>query len=197
LDAEKENADVNNKKLVEAIHNNEFATSETSKELMNMSGWNANNSGLAIGEMDKIKIGADKQRADAAGALVQALNDIARRSTTAKTRANNERLALDKWKANALMGAEADAMLQGDSRNYSMYRDSMADYYNNRDFEYGRTVDDRNYNYQVNRDKILDEQWLKQFNVQEQQRLIDNAIKNKEISMAEGRLALEISSSLV
>ena len=58
--------------------------------------------------------------------------------------------------------------------DYGRYRDEMSDYntelerylnqYNaERDFDYSKYADDRNYQYQVERDKIADEQWQKEF----------------------------------
>jgi hypothetical protein len=220
LDAEKASAQTQNTKQLDTIHNNEFATSETQKELMNQSGWNPTNSGLAVGELGKIKIGADKERADANAALVEALNDIARRATLANTHASNDTANVKNWKDAQLSGAEAQALLYADQIGYDRYRDTVADAWNQqnfnyqkerdavsdawnqqnfdyqkdidtRNFDYEKFLNDRNYNYQVSRDKVLDEQWLKQFNSQEQQRLIDNAIKNRQISIDEGQLALQ------
>lgn len=220
LEGEKGTVQSQNDKLLDTIHNNEFATSETQKELMNQSGWNPTNSGLAVGELGKIKIGADKERADANAALVEALNDIARRATLANTHASNDTANVKNWKDTQLSGAEAQALLYADQIGYDRYRDTVADAWNQqnfnyqkerdavsdawnqqnfdyqkdidtRNFDYEKFLNDRNYNYQVSRDKVLDEQWLKQFNSQEQQRLIDNAIKNRQISIDEGQLALQ------
>jgi hypothetical protein len=179
LDAEKSGAQSNKEKQLQTIHNNEFATTETQKELMNASGWNMNNSGLAVGEVGKIKVGADKQRSDASGALVEALNDIARRANLANTRAANDTTSVENWKSAELSGAAADALLQANTLGYQQYRDSVSDYQNN-----------RNYDYQVSRGQVTDAQWLKQFTAEEQQRIIDNAIKNRQISVSEGNLAL-------
>jgi hypothetical protein len=127
LNAEKGTAQVENDKLLKTIHDNEFSTSETQKELMNQYGWNPGNSGLAIGELDKVRIGADRQRGDAGTALEQALLDIARRGSDAQTKTANDKTALEQWKADKLQSAQADAMLQADARNYQRERDRIED----------------------------------------------------------------------
>jgi hypothetical protein len=58
------------------------------------------------------------------------------------------------------------------------------------DFGYNAGQDDKLFNYQVSKDKIMDDRWLKQFSADEQQRLIQNAIDNRQISVSEGNLAL-------
>lgn len=50
--------------------------------------------------------------------------------------------------------------------------------------------------YQVNRDKVLDSQWLAQFNADEAQRAVSNAISQKQISIQEGNLALAQAEAL-
>lgn len=94
-------------------------------------------------------------------------------------------LALDKYNAetNDLYNLYS---LYGDRENtdYGRYRDTVSDYYtdrdylynlynNERDFDYGRYSDDRNLDYQLNRDKLSDAQWgaeydeaLRQYNEQ-------------------------------
>lgn len=219
LEGEKSGIQTNNDKLLEQIHNNEFATSEAQKEVMNQSGWNPTNSGLAIGELGKTKIGADKERADANQALVDALNDVARRVTLANTHASNDTANVKNWKDTQLTGAEAQALLYGDQIGYDRYRDSVADALNqqnfdyqkerdavsdawnqqnfdynkdvdDRNFDYEKFLNDRNYNYQVSRDKVTDAQWLSQFNEQQRQALVNEAISRGQLSVSEGNLAL-------
>jgi hypothetical protein len=206
-------------KAIQNIHKNEFNSTETSKELMNQSGWNANNSGLAIGEVDRIGIAADNDRADAELDRTATLADIARRVQLAQANAGNTITGINNWKSASMAGAAADAMLQADSRNYGQYRDSVGDFYTDRDynhqvdreevadqqwndtfdwqketdtrdFNYQKDQDTKNFNYQVTRDKVLDDRWLTQFNADQQQRIIDNAISNRQISVSEGNLAL-------
>ena len=43
--------------------------------------------------------------------------------------------------------------------------DRLQNQYNNeREFDYGKYIDDRNYQYQTDRDKVADDQWLKEYN---------------------------------
>jgi hypothetical protein len=226
-DSETADSQARNKKMLEQIHNNEFVTGETSKEMMNQSGWNPTNSGLAIGELDRVKIGADKERADANASLEAELADISRRANLARTRAGNDKSDVEKWRASQLSGVGADAMLQADQRNYGQYRDTVGDYWTKANYDYGVSRDKvsdsqwqkqyeqsgkqwqdsfdyqkerdkvsdsqwkAGYDYQASRDKVLDNQWLSQFNSSEQQRLIENAVANKQISISEGNLALQ------
>ncbi|QNB46823.1 hypothetical protein BR63_11180 [Thermanaerosceptrum fracticalcis] len=46
------------------------------------------------------------------------------------------------------------------------------------------------YNYQVSRDKLLDQRWLDQFDYQKKQDLVAQALRNREISIAERNAAL-------
>lgn len=79
-----------------------------------------------------------------------------------------------------------------DSKNSSMDAAQwMADYGYNASRD---QVADQQYkgetDYRASRDKILDEQWMKQFSADEQQRMIQNAIDNRQVSVSEGNLAL-------
>lgn len=85
--------------------------------------------------------------------------------------------------------------------DYAKYRDTVTDYENNRNYNRGVFESDRNYNrgvlesdrafnYQASRDQVLDEQWLKQFDANEQQRIIENALQSRQISVSEANAAL-------
>ena len=61
-----------------------------------------------------------------------------------------------------------------EEQDYNRYQNNLAQwqteldrlqnqYNNEREFDYGKYVDDRNYQYQVDRDKVADEQWLKEY----------------------------------
>lgn len=68
-----------------------------------------------------------------------------------------------------------------DDRNYDFAQEQ---------FGWQKDVDERNFDYQVSRDEVLDEQWMKQFTAAEQQRIIDNAFKSRQISVSERNAAL-------
>jgi hypothetical protein len=47
------------------------------------------------------------------------------------------------------------------------------------------TMAQKELNYQISRDKVMDDRWLQQFNADEQQRILDNAYRNRQISLDE------------
>jgi hypothetical protein len=91
-----------------SIAQNQFGSQEQMKEIMNQSGWNGQNSGLAIGEQGKIKIGADNARAEAGSVYAQGIADVERRTSLTNETSGNELVALDKWKNAQMAGAEAE-----------------------------------------------------------------------------------------
>lgn len=121
-------------KSIVDIGNREFGTKASRTEQMAMNGWLPNNSGLQQGEMTRIGMGASAERANAEGAKVENLSDIARRATLAQTNASNDKASISKWKDTSLSGASADALIQADSRNYGIHRDTVGDFQNDRDF---------------------------------------------------------------
>lgn len=62
---------------------------------------------------------------------------------------------------------------------YNASRDTVSDSQYNKEFDYMAT-----------RDQIEDDQWMKQYTAEEQQRIISNAMDNKQINISEGNLAL-------
>jgi peptidoglycan hydrolase-like protein with peptidoglycan-binding domain len=103
--------------------------------------------------------------------------------------------------------------LQGlGNESYGRYRDTVGDFQVDRNYNRGVLESDRNYNrgvlesdrafdrnalesdrafdYQASRDNILDDRWMKQFDYQQQQDIINNAIQNRQISVSEGNAAL-------
>lgn len=70
-------------------------------------------------------------------------------------------------------------LVSQDEQAYGRYRDEVSDYYTELDRltedarykaedEYGKWIDDRNYDYQVGRDEVADEQWERSFNYQKE-----------------------------
>lgn len=106
---------------MQTIATNQFATAEGTKEAMNQAGWNGSNSGLAIGEQTRISNVADKSRADATLAKTQSEAEINRQRTLAQQTADNSLASADTIKNEKLAGAEAEALIQSDTRNRSMY----------------------------------------------------------------------------
>lgn len=50
---------------------------------------------------------------------------------------------------------------------YGQYRDSVSDWQNDRNFEYGKFTDARDFDYQQERNNVADEQWNKEFKYQQ------------------------------
>jgi len=58
-------------------------------------------------------------------------------------------------------------------------------YESDRAFNYQVERDGKTFDYQVTRDKILDNRWMKQFDYNEQQDVLANALRNRQITVAE------------
>lgn len=131
-----------------------------------------------------------------------------------------EERALDRYNNNIAQKTNRLAVLRdADNTEYGKYRDKILDYNNDRNFSRGafesdrtfdfnkgeadRTFDfnntradrsdfenDRSYNYQVTRDKILDGRWLKQFDEETRRALVNEALQSRQISVSEANTAL-------
>lgn len=53
----------------------------------------------------------------------------------------------------------------GNELAYQKYQDALNNYMNFANYDYQKSVDDRNYNYQVGRDKVADSQWQQEFDL--------------------------------
>jgi hypothetical protein len=106
---------------LQTIASNQFSTQEITKERMNQGGWNASNSGLAIGEQTRIGNAADKGRADASLSKTQSEAGINRNRNLTQQVSNNDLATAESTKNQKLAGAEAEALIQSDTRNRSMY----------------------------------------------------------------------------
>jgi hypothetical protein len=51
-----------------------------------------------------------------------------------------------------------------DNAAYGQYRDTVGDWYNDRNYGYQKDIDNRNYQYQVGRDQVADNQWDQNYN---------------------------------
>ena len=63
-------------------------------------------------------------------------------------------------------------------------------YESDRAFNYQVERDGKTFDYQVTRDKILDERWMKQFDYNEAQDILANALRNRQITVAERNATL-------
>lgn len=59
--------------------------------------------------------------------------------------------------------AKLELQKYGNQLAYQRYQDALNNYMNFANYDYQKAVDDRNYNYQVSRDKIADSQWQKEY----------------------------------
>ncbi len=64
---------------------------------------------------------------------------------------------------------------------------------NKQNFDRGVLESDRTFKHTVTREKVLDDQWLKNYTSEEKQRIIANAIQNRQVSISEGNAALNRS----
>ena len=107
-------------------------------------------------------------------------------------------LALNKYQMEGNeMKDQASLIAQMESQDYGRYRDQVSDYNTEldrlqnrydteRDYDYGKWIDDRNYQYQQDRDKVSDEQWQKQF---------DEALRQWNFANQQGEYAPVASAS--
>ncbi len=79
---------------------------------------------------------------------------------------NNELLA-------DIENAKLELQKYGNQLAYQKYQDALSNYMNFANYDYKKTMNDRDYNYQVSRDKVSDSQWQKEY---------DLALKQYELS---------------
>lgn len=70
--------------------------------------------------------------------------------------------------------------------NYQINRDTISDKQWQQEFDYNKLIDDRNYNYQLNRDKISDDQWQKEYEL---------ALKKNNSSSSSGSSSRKVTYS--
>jgi len=97
---------------IRAIDEGAFNNSEAKKELMNQYGWGMGDTGLAVGEVNKIGIDAQKSKDKAAIERDNMLADIKRRESLAASLKDNSNADANSWKAAQMMGVDADAFLK-------------------------------------------------------------------------------------
>lgn len=72
-------------------------------------------------------------------------------------------------KENELLADIENAKLElqkyGNELAYKKYQDALSNYMNFANYDYNKTIDDRNYNYQLSKDKAADEQWQKEYDL--------------------------------
>ena len=61
--------------------------------------------------------------------------------------------------------ARLDLQKYGNELAYSRYQDALNNYMNFTNFDYQKKIEQRDYDYQVEREKVADSQWLKEYNL--------------------------------
>lgn len=61
--------------------------------------------------------------------------------------------------------AKLELQKYGNELAYKKYQDALTNYMNFANYDYNKAIDERDYNYQVERDKIADSQWQQEFDL--------------------------------
>ena len=80
--------------------------------------------------------------------------------------------------------AKLELQKYGNELAYKKYQDALSNYMSFANYDYNKSIDERDYNYQVERDKVSDEQWLKEYNssLEQWQKEYDLALQEFELS---------------
>ena len=135
LDSEQSRIDPIYQDTQEVINKNAFNTTEASKELMNMYGWDPGSSGLAVGELNKISTKKDQDLTKAERDKSQALADIARRKSLASNILSASETEANTLKDTLVRQAAADALLKGKEMFRNYYNDLRNYYKDNADIK--------------------------------------------------------------
>ena len=130
LDAEEAALQPIYQEQLKGIQDRKFATTVQQTELMNQAGWNATNSGLAVGEHTRIANQASEETNDTNTAFNSAVADIMRRRTLTTQIADSDLSSAEQQKNYMLAEAEASAMIEAENRNRQIFE-------SDRDFEEG------------------------------------------------------------
>lgn len=190
LDAEAATINPAYQNTMNNINQNQFNTTESTREQMNSAGWDKN-SGLAQGEVTRIGIAANKDRAAAETDKASKIADVARRKSLAAGLASTDVTNIQKDAANKIANVGGQVALEGDTRNLQRYQSLIGQYNADRTFNYTVTKDNKDRSYQISRDNVLDSHWLKTFNQAEAAQIIDKAYKEGMISISERETAMK------
>lgn len=81
--------------------------------------------------------------------------------------------------------AKLELQKYGNELAYKKYQDALSNYMNFANYDYNKAIDERDYNYQVSRDKVVDEQWQKEYDFALQQ-YADSLKKNSSSGGSSG-----------
>lgn len=82
--------------------------------------------------------------------------------------------------------AKLELQKYGNELAYQKYQDAISNYMNFANYDYTKAMDERDYNYQLNRDKVSDDQWQKEYEL---------ALKKANSSSSSSRSSSSRSSS--
>lgn len=88
-----------------------------------------------------------------------------------------------------LLSEEYDLRQNREQYLYQKQQDALAQANWQKEFDYNKAVADRNYNYQVSRDKVSDSQWNKQFKYQQSRDKVSDKQWQKEYELSKKNLA--------
>lgn len=82
--------------------------------------------------------------------------------------------------------AKLELQKYGNELAYKKYQDALSNYMNFANYDYNKTINERDYNYQLSRDKVADEQWQKEYDFALQQ-YKDSKKKSSSSGSSSGR----------
>ena len=89
--------------------------------------------------------------------------------------------------------ARLDLQKYGNELAYSRYQDAINNYMNFANFDYQKQIDKRDYDYQVERDKVADSQWLKTYELQKKN--LSNSSSKKASSKSSSKSSRKLTVS--
>lgn len=89
--------------------------------------------------------------------------------------------------------ARLDLQKYGNELAYSRYQDALNNYMNFTNFDYQKKIDQRDYDYQVARDKVADSQWLKTYELQKKN--LSNSSSKKASSKSSSKSSRKLTVS--
>lgn len=82
--------------------------------------------------------------------------------------------------------AKLELQKYGNELAYKKYQDALTNYMNFANYDYNKTINERDYNYKLSRDKVADEQWQKEYDFALQQ-YKDSKKKSSSSGSSSGR----------
>ena len=121
----------------------------------------------------------------------KAINDINRQLIDAEieySRQESELLA-------DIENAKLEIQQYGNELAWNHYQDAITNYLNFENLDHSKYIDERDFNYQVSRDNVADEQWTQQFNYQKGRDQVADNQWTQEFNLAQKKNSNSGSSS--